>query len=120
MQQPRESKENEEQQEGICGLHGCSFHCAATGKEEADTNQRFDLTDVEGNEKMLLETPAAEDLEILKLVALFSHNLISHKNANKVSKSLPLSSARSIALPPPVIFRRRKMASLNGPADCKK
>jgi hypothetical protein len=117
MQQPRESKENKEQQEGICGLHGCSFHCAATVKEKADTNQRCDHNDVEENEKMLLETPAAEDLEILKLVTLFSHNWISHKNANKLSKSLPLSSTRSMALPPPVIFRRRKLASLNGPAE---
>jgi hypothetical protein len=119
MQQPRESKENVEQRKGRCRIHECSFQCAATEKEEAETNPR-DLTDVEKNEKMLLETPAAEDLEILKLVALFSQNLISSKNASNLSRSLPVSSARSIALPPPVIFRRRKLASLNCPAECKK
>ncbi len=107
-----------EQRKGICRLHEFSFQNAANEKEEAETNQRG-FTHVEKNEKTLLETPAAEDLEILKLVALFSQKLFSSKNASNLSRSQPVSSARSIALPPPVIFRRRKQASLNCPAECK-
>ncbi len=109
MQQPRKSKENVEQQKDRCRIHECSFQYAATEKEEADANQRG-LAHVEENVKMSLETPAAEDLEILKLVALFSKKLIDSKNDSNLSKSL---------LPLPVFFRRRKLASLNCPAECK-
>jgi hypothetical protein len=83
---------------------------------EVDDKNRRNLTAVDEEEKKLLKT-TAQDLEIMKLLAFYSQRSMSQKNVGKTTKNVLVStSATSMKLPPPVIFRRRKVAGSNRPA----
>jgi hypothetical protein len=85
---------------------------AAEENDEA-YKQSKNPTSTDGNEHISPES-LEEDSEIQKLVALlFSKKSTVQKNANAL-KSVPLlTSASRITLPPPVIFRRKRLTGPN-------